>query len=108
MSILAAPPAVPGDYSRNGKVDAADYVVLRNRLGTNYQLFNEVSGVTPGTVTSDDYTAWRARFGNTSGAGAGGEITSSAVPEPGTLAICGGHCMCLSEGGNRSGRPSRS
>jgi hypothetical protein len=107
MSILAAPPAVQGDYNRNGKVDAADYVVWRNRLGTNYQLFNEVPGVTPGTVTSDDYTAWRARFGNTSGTGAGGEFTSLAVPEPGTLAcvvsIAGVFFACA----RRSGQHSR-
>ena len=69
MQILAAPPAVPGDYSRNGTVDAADYVVWRDRLGTNFQLFNEVSGVTPGMVTAEDYTAWKTRFGRTSGAG---------------------------------------
>jgi hypothetical protein len=107
MSILAAPPAVPGDYNRNGKVDTADYVVWRNRLGSNYQLFNEVPGVTPGTVTSDDYTAWRARFGNTSGAGAGGEITSSAVPEPGTPAYAMGVACVFVAGAKRSGRPSR-
>ena len=107
MSILAAPPAVPGDYNRNGKVDTADYVVWRNRLGTNYQLFNEVPGVTPGTVTSDDYTAWRARFGNTSGAGAGGEFTSSAVPEPGTLAIAMGIACVFLARARRAGQHSR-
>jgi hypothetical protein len=83
MQILAAPPAVPGDYSRNGTVDAADYVVWRDRLGTNIQLFNEVPNVTPGMVTVEDYTAWQARFGRTSGAGV---VAVSAVPEPSTLA----------------------
>jgi hypothetical protein len=88
MSILAGSPAVPGDYSRNGIVDAADYLVWRKRLGTNYQLFNEVSGVTPGMVTAADYAAWRARFGNTSGAGSASVLL--AVPEPGTLAYAAG------------------
>jgi hypothetical protein len=86
MQIIAAPPAVPGDYSRNGTVDAADYVVWRDRLGTNFQLFNEVSGVTPGTVTAEDYAAWRSRFGRTSGA-ATGILESSVVPEPSALAL---------------------
>lgn len=95
MSILAAPPAVPADYSRNGQVDAADYVIWRKRLGTNYQLFNEVSGQTPGMVTAADYTAWRARFGNTSGTGAGGEIAYSAVPEPGRLGYAVGCIACV-------------
>jgi hypothetical protein len=68
------PPGVQGDYNNNGVVDAADYVLWRN--GGPIQ--NEVSGVTPGSVTPEDYTAWRARFGNNSGAGSG----ASAVPEP--------------------------
>ena len=67
-----------------GVVDAADYIIWRKKLGTTFQLPNEVSGVTPGSVTQEDYTAWRARFGNTSGAGSG--ATLSAVPEPSTFA----------------------
>jgi hypothetical protein len=62
-------------------VDAADYVVWRDRLGTATTLPNEVSGVTPGSVTNEDYTAWRARFGRTSGAGASLGF-GAAVPEP--------------------------
>jgi hypothetical protein len=64
---------VAGDYNGNGVVDAADYIVWRN----GGPLQNEVSGVTPGSVTPEDYDAWRARFGNNSGSGSG-----SAVPEP--------------------------
>ncbi len=65
---------VQGDYNGNGVVDMADYVLWRN----GGPLQNEVN--TPGTVDASDYDAWRARFGNTSGAGAG--LGSSAVPEP--------------------------
>jgi hypothetical protein len=84
---------VPGDYSRNGTVDAADYVVWRDRLGTNVQLFNEVAGVTPGMVTAEDYTAWKERFGKTSGAGSG--IVGASVPEPGTLAYMAWAIACM-------------
>jgi hypothetical protein len=84
MAILAAP-AVPGDYNANGAVDAADYVVWRKRLGTSFQLSNEVAGVTPGMVTQEDYAQWRARFGRTSGSGAGTSI-GVLVPEPSTFA----------------------
>jgi hypothetical protein len=52
-----------GDYNGNGEVDAADYVQWRN----GGPLQNEVE--TPGQITPEDYDAWRARFGNTSGAG---------------------------------------
>jgi hypothetical protein len=77
-----APPGVPGDYNKDGTVNAADYVVWREHLGQTFQLDNEVSGVTPGSVTPDDYTAWRARFGNTSGSGTGNTVAIAAVPEP--------------------------
>jgi hypothetical protein len=73
------PPGVPGDYNNNGRVDAADYVMYRN----GGPLQNEV--VTIGTVTPEDYTAWRQRFGNTSGSGSG--VEAAAVPEPGAIPL---------------------
>ncbi len=79
----ATPVGVPGDYNSNGIVDAADYVFWRERLGQSTTLPNEVSGVTPGSVTNEDYGAWRARFGRTSGSGAGA-FAPAAVPEPST------------------------
>lgn len=79
LQLTLDPPAgVPGDYNGNGVVDAADYVLWRN----GGPLQNEVD--TPGTVNAQDYTEWRARFGNTSGSGSG--FGSATVPEPGTLA----------------------
>jgi len=71
---------VAGDYNNNGVVDMADYVLWRNG-GT---LFNEVS--TPGANTSDDYTAWRARFGNTS-ASATATLSGTAIPEPSLISM---------------------
>jgi autotransporter-associated beta strand protein len=71
---------VPGDYNNNGTVDAADYVVWRN----GGPLQNEVAGTTPGSVTAEDYDAWRARFGNNSGSGSG---QSAAVPEPTSILL---------------------
>jgi hypothetical protein len=82
ITVLPSTPiGVPGDYNSNGIVDAADYVFWRERLGSSTTLPNEVTGVTPGAVTNEDYTAWRARFGRTSGSGAGA-LVSAAVPEP--------------------------
>ena len=54
---------VVGDYNKNGKVDGADYVVWRKRLGQSFQLPNEGTTTTPGMVTAEDYDAWRADFG---------------------------------------------
>jgi hypothetical protein len=82
----AAAPGVPGDYNNNGTVDSADYVLWRDHSGAAFQLQNEVASTTPGQVTTDDYNAWRARFGNTSGSGSslGG---SAEAPEPGCIAL---------------------
>jgi formylglycine-generating enzyme required for sulfatase activity len=89
LAAALPPPPVPGDYNANGVVDAVDYVVWRNNLGSSFSLPNEVAGTTPGTVTQEDYNAWQARFGNTSGSGA--SAPSAAVPEPsaGILAALG-------------------
>jgi len=76
------PPPLPGDYNDNGTVDAADYTVWRDRLGTAFQLPNEVAGVTPGVVTAADFDAWKARFGDSLASGQG--VVLSAVPEPGS------------------------
>jgi len=80
LSSVVVPQGTPGDYNNNGVVDAADYVVWRKNLGTNTTLPNEVSGTTPGQVTQEDYAAWRARFGNASGAGS--SLAAAGVPEP--------------------------
>jgi formylglycine-generating enzyme required for sulfatase activity len=87
LATIAAVVNVPGDYSGNGVVDAADYIIWRQHLGTNFQLANEVAGASPGEVTQADFTEWRARFGNTSGSGAGTLAASAGVPEPGLLGL---------------------
>lgn len=62
--------ALPGgDFNHDGVVDAADYVVWREGLGTSY--------------TPADYDIWRANFGQTSAGGAGVSGVA-AVPEPAT------------------------
>jgi len=92
LSVTGAVVGVQGDYNNNGVVDAADYVVWRN----GGPLQNEVTGVTPGTVTPEDYDAWRGRFGNNSGSGAG------AVPEPTSIVLVFAGLVGLSLTGRRS------
>jgi hypothetical protein len=59
-----------GDFNRDGTIDAADYVVWRDGLGT--------------TFTQPDYDVWRANFGNTR---ASGVTSHAAVPEQATMPI---------------------
>jgi hypothetical protein len=63
--VPVAAPLITGDYNNDGEVDAADYVVWRNGMGTTY--------------AQNDYEAWRAHFGNTA---AGGSISQASAPEP--------------------------
>jgi hypothetical protein len=80
---------VPGDYNNDGVVNGGDYITWRKAMATpNTQLFNEVASTTPGTVTTEDYAAWRARFGN-GGSGAGSGLSGPAVPEPTTIMLVG-------------------
>jgi formylglycine-generating enzyme required for sulfatase activity len=62
-------PRTPGDFNDDGTVDAADYIVWRNGLGT--------------THTQTHYDAWRANFGATAATtrGSTGDL-NPAVPEP--------------------------
>lgn len=84
------PPGVLGDYNGNGSVDAADYIVWRN----GGPLQNEVA--TLDSVTQEDYDEWRARFGNTSGAGSGSG-SSVVVPEPNAASLFAAACVfCFS------------
>ncbi len=76
LSVASA--GLPGDYNNNGVVDAADYVVWRKNLGNATSLPNDD---TPG-VGNDDYSRWRAHYGQTAGSGSGEAIGVVAVPEP--------------------------
>jgi hypothetical protein len=72
-----------GDYNGNGVVDAADYVVWRDTLGSIYL---EGDGDRNGTVDANDYAVWRANFGRVTGATAGSP-SSASVPEPPSLLL---------------------
>ena len=57
--------ALFGDYNRNGAVDAADYTVWRNTLGTSgLTPYSGADGDGDGTVTGTDYGVWKSHFGS--------------------------------------------
>jgi hypothetical protein len=70
---------VAADYNNNNTVDAPDYVLWRK----GGPLQHEVDA--PGTVNGADYTEWRTRFGNISGAGGG--LGAGSVPEPTSMVL---------------------
>ena len=76
-----------GDYNHNGRVDAADYTVWRDTLGSISDL--AADGNNNGSIDDGDYTVWKSNFGqHAPGAGrASGANTNAAVPEPATLVL---------------------
>jgi hypothetical protein len=82
---------VTGDFNANGVVDAADYVVWRNNVGSTTALHNDSIG---GTIGPAQYNEWRAHFGQTSGSGALAN-GSAAVPEPAVPALLTAGAICL-------------
>ena len=67
LSVMGSLPGLPGDYSGNGVVDAADYVVWRKKNGTQ-----------------EEYNTWRTNFGRTSGAASLSDVTA---PEPASFVL---------------------
>ena len=69
-------PTQDGDYNKDGKVDAADYVMWRKNPDAN--------GGDP-----DGYDVWSENFGEPAPLGGGGAVPTGTVPEPSTLAMLG-------------------
>jgi hypothetical protein len=87
-----APLPLAGDYNNDHVVDAADYTVWRDNLGTTTELPNDLIG---GEIDTEQYDQWKQNFG-TSNLGAG---SVAAVPEPtsammGTLGLVGFALAC--------------
>jgi hypothetical protein len=70
---------IDGDYNKDGRVNAADYTVWRNGLGTTY--------------VPMDYDTWKDNFGKSSGGSGGGGSASGSplpaanVPEPAAVTL---------------------
>jgi hypothetical protein len=69
---------LPGDYNDDGTVNAADYTVWRNTLGTSAQ---DADGNGSGMVDAGDFLVWKSNFGMSEGAGASLGQPGN-VPEP--------------------------
>jgi hypothetical protein len=85
-AIINVVAAVAGDFNGDAVVDAADYIVWRDGLGTIY--------------TPEQYNVWRANFG---APGDGASLSAAnSVPEPSSLVIVLGSAL-LATARRRSG-----
>jgi hypothetical protein len=98
--------AVAGDYNGNGVVDAADYTVWRDTLGsiTDLRANGDDTGASADKIDAADYAFWKSHFGNTSGSGAG-LANVAAVPEPAAWLLLGMACLLVNI--PRSNRPEQ-
>jgi hypothetical protein len=80
--VLMVPTGLTGDYNHNGIVDAADYTVWRDMLGSTSNLAADGNG--NGIIDAGDYAVWRSHFGHTAGSGS---FASGGVPEPATILL---------------------
>jgi hypothetical protein len=72
-------PGLAGDYNEDGRVDAADYVIVRSGMGETYSSF--------------DLAWWRANFGDA--AERDFAVGTPSVREPATLFLMLGGCAAL-------------
>jgi hypothetical protein len=75
------PLPLPGDFNGNGIVDAADYTLWRDHLGTSFSLGGngDETGASAGVVDQADYLFWKSHFGETPWSGSS---AFASVPEP--------------------------
>lgn len=80
---------IRGDFNRDGRVDAADYTVWRDTLGSEVTSGTGADGNVDGVVSALDYDVWKSHLGDVALTGFGEQTplfeTSASVPEPTAL-----------------------
>lgn len=87
LDSIGGPNYLTGDYNRNGIVDIGDYTAWRDTVGVlGTESAHPVADANHDfRVDGDDYAAWVNAFGTPNA----GTASSSALPEPGALVLCG-------------------
>ena len=93
IAVVSTP--LPGDYNDNGVVDAADYTVWRDSLGSTGTNL-AADGNDNNAIDAGDYNVWKTNFGNHSGMGAS---ANAGVPEPASIALTAMGALGLIVGG---------
>ncbi|MEM9185130.1 MAG: hypothetical protein AAGB00_01385 [Planctomycetota bacterium] len=78
-----------GDYNSDGIVNAADYTIWRDTLGsdTDLRANGDDTGDSMGVIDAADYIAWRNNFGEMSGQGVG-QVVLAPEPASATALVC--------------------
>ena len=99
---------LPGDYNGNGIVDAADYTVWRNTVGSASDFRADGTGPsgTPDQVVDRlDYNFWKLKYADGAGSAAAAEF--AMAPEPVSVTFASIALICLGNLQARNKRRSR-
>ena len=77
---VQGPAGLDGDYNNDGMVDAADYTIYRDNLGSDSSALSG-NGSGGATVVQADYALWKQNFGSS------GTSSGAAVPEPSSIVL---------------------
>jgi len=84
---------ITGDYNLDGIVNAADYTVWRDTLGstTDLRANGDNTGASAGVIDIADFNAWKGNFGKKATGLGAAALASDALPapEPGTALLMG-------------------
>ena len=83
LNALDVTPSFLGDYSGNDIVDAADYAIWRDTIGSTTALAADGSG--NDLIDVADYDVWASNFGATAG---GSPVVAVSTPEPAAWLLC--------------------
>jgi hypothetical protein len=97
----SAAPRPLGDFNYDGVIDAADYTVWMDDIGSTTRL--DADGDFDGLVGLSDYGLWKANYGSTAG-GSSWTTVGATVPEPAALLLCGAGLVALLAWRNRRDR----
>lgn len=81
--VLTITGAQPGDYNGDGRVNAGDFSLWRDTLGSTTNLAANGNG--DSSVDAGDYAVWRSNYG--AGSASGGELAAIGIPEPKSLLL---------------------
>lgn len=81
--------SLAGDFNGDGSIDAADYTVWRDNLGTGYDLAGngDESAGSEGVVNQADYDLWRNQFATRAIGATGAVPQGNPVPEPSAVVL---------------------
>ncbi len=93
IALTVASVALVGDYNGDGLVDAADYTVWQDAVGTTVAAYAGADGNGDGVVDDGDHAVWAAHYGASLEA-----VMAQAVPEPAGVVLA---VLALVAGGPR-------